>query len=112
MLCDFPLHSIPPEFLLQILIHLLTARVNRIGCLMGFLEDQLPNRLDHITPSASSRKSLPLPSRISRRISLIFSSFFCASLISRSKVGSNSMVTPRELFRNPRLNLSNSLANS
>jgi hypothetical protein len=42
MLCDFSLHSVPPEFLLQILIHLLTARVNRIGCLMSFLEDQLP----------------------------------------------------------------------
>jgi hypothetical protein len=46
MLCDFPLHSVPPEFLLQILIHLLTARVNRISCLMSFLKDQFPNRLD------------------------------------------------------------------
>jgi hypothetical protein len=46
MLCDFPLHSVPPEFLLQILIHLLTSRVYRISGLMSFLEDQFPNRLD------------------------------------------------------------------
>jgi hypothetical protein len=46
MLCDFPLHSVPPEFLLNILIHLLTSRVYRISYLMSFLEDQLPNRQD------------------------------------------------------------------
>jgi hypothetical protein len=46
MFCDLPFHSVPPEFLLQILIHLLTSRVYRISGLMSFLEDQLPNRLD------------------------------------------------------------------
>jgi hypothetical protein len=46
VLCDFPLHSVPPEFLLQILIHLITSRVYRVSCLMSFLEDQFPNRLD------------------------------------------------------------------
>jgi hypothetical protein len=33
MLCDLPFHSVPPEFLLQILIHLLTSRVYRISWL-------------------------------------------------------------------------------
>jgi hypothetical protein len=46
MLRDFPFHSVPPELLLQILIHLLTSRVYGISCLMSFLEDQLSNRLD------------------------------------------------------------------
>jgi hypothetical protein len=46
VLCNFPFHSVPPELLLQILIHLLTSRVYRISGLMSFLEDQLPNRLD------------------------------------------------------------------
>jgi hypothetical protein len=46
MLRDLPFHSVPPEFLLQILIHLLTSRVYGISCLMSFLEDQLLNRLD------------------------------------------------------------------
>jgi hypothetical protein len=46
ILCDLPFHSVPPEFLLQILIHLLTSRVYRVSCLMSFLEDQFPNRLD------------------------------------------------------------------
>jgi hypothetical protein len=46
MLCDLPFHSIPPKFLLQILIHLLTSRVYGISCLMSYLEDQLLNRLD------------------------------------------------------------------
>jgi hypothetical protein len=46
MLCDLPFHSVPPEFLFQILIHLLTSRVYRIRGLKSFLENQLPNRLD------------------------------------------------------------------
>jgi hypothetical protein len=39
VLYDIPFHSVPPEFILQILVHLLTSR-------MSFLEDQLPNGLD------------------------------------------------------------------
>jgi hypothetical protein len=31
VLCDLPFHSVPPEFLLQILIHLLTSMVYRIS---------------------------------------------------------------------------------
>jgi hypothetical protein len=46
MLSDLPFHSVPPGFLLQILIHLLTSRMYRISYLMSFLEDQLSNRLD------------------------------------------------------------------
>jgi hypothetical protein len=46
VLCDFPLHSVPPELLLQILIHLLTSRVYRVSYLMSLLEDQFLNRLD------------------------------------------------------------------
>jgi hypothetical protein len=45
-LCDLPFHSVPPEFLLQILIRLLTSRMYGICRLMSFLEDQLPNGLD------------------------------------------------------------------
>ena len=45
VLYDFPLHSVPLELLLQILIHLLTPRVYRISCLMSFLEDQFPSGL-------------------------------------------------------------------
>jgi hypothetical protein len=85
ILCDLPFHVIPPESFLQVLVHFLAARVYGIRCFMGFLKNQLPNRLDvrthslslnHTTPFATSRKSLPFPSRISYRISLIFSSFF------------------------------------
>jgi hypothetical protein len=46
MLGDLPFHFVPPKFLLQILIHLLTSRVYGISYLMSFLEDQLPNGLD------------------------------------------------------------------
>jgi hypothetical protein len=45
MLCDLSFHSVPPEFLLQILVHLLTSRMYGIRCLMNFLEDHLPNGL-------------------------------------------------------------------
>jgi hypothetical protein len=46
MLCDLPFHFVPLEFLLQILIYLLTSRLYGISYLMSFLEDQFPNRLD------------------------------------------------------------------
>jgi hypothetical protein len=39
-------HTIPPESLLQVLVHFLTTRVYRIRCLMSFLENQFPNRGD------------------------------------------------------------------
>jgi hypothetical protein len=39
-------HTIPPESLLQVLVHFLASRVYRICCLMSFFENQFPNRGD------------------------------------------------------------------
>ncbi len=46
ILCYLPFHTVPPESFLQVLVHLLTTRVYGIRCLVSFLENQLPNRLD------------------------------------------------------------------
>jgi hypothetical protein len=46
ILCYLPFHSIPPKSSLQVLVHLLTARVYRVCCLMIFLENQFPDRFD------------------------------------------------------------------
>jgi hypothetical protein len=46
ILRDLSFHTVPPESFLQVLVHLLAARVYGICCFMSFLEDQLPNRLD------------------------------------------------------------------
>src|SRR5687767_8964917 len=35
----FSFHTVPPESFLQVLVHFLAARVYRICCLMGFLEN-------------------------------------------------------------------------
>jgi hypothetical protein len=46
ILCDLPFYMVPPESFLQVLVHLLAARMYGIGCLMSFLEDQLLNRFN------------------------------------------------------------------
>jgi hypothetical protein len=46
IICDLPFHTVPLESFLQIMVHFLAARVYGISCLMSFLENQLPNRLD------------------------------------------------------------------
>jgi D-mannonate dehydratase len=46
ILCYLFFHNIPPEILLQVLVHFLTIRVCRIRCLMSFLENQFSNRGD------------------------------------------------------------------
>jgi hypothetical protein len=46
ILCYIPFHVVPPESFLQVLVHLLAARVYGIGCLMSFLKNHLPNRFD------------------------------------------------------------------
>jgi hypothetical protein len=46
ILCDLPFHTVSLESFLQVLVHLLTARMYGISCFMGYLEDQLPDRLD------------------------------------------------------------------
>jgi hypothetical protein len=46
ILCDLPFHIVPPESFLQVLVHLLATKVYEISCLMSFLENQFPNRLD------------------------------------------------------------------
>jgi hypothetical protein len=44
--CYLPFHTIPPESFLQVLVHLFTARVYGISCLMSFLENQFLDRFD------------------------------------------------------------------
>jgi hypothetical protein len=44
--CYLSFHSVPPESLLQVLVHFLATRVYRIRCLMSFLENQFPDRFD------------------------------------------------------------------
>jgi hypothetical protein len=44
--CYLSFHTIPPESLLQVLVHFLTTRVYRVCCIMSFLENQFPNRGD------------------------------------------------------------------
>jgi hypothetical protein len=46
ILCYLPFHTVPPESFLQVLVHLLTTRVYGVYCLMGFLENQFPDRFD------------------------------------------------------------------
>jgi hypothetical protein len=46
ILCDFPFHTVPLESFLQVLVHLLAARVYGISCLMDFFENQLSNQFD------------------------------------------------------------------
>jgi hypothetical protein len=46
ILCCLPFHSVPLESFLQVLVHLLTARVYGISYLMSFLKNQFPNRFD------------------------------------------------------------------
>jgi hypothetical protein len=46
ILCYLSFHTVPPESLLQVLVHFLATRVYRICCLMGFLENQFPDRFD------------------------------------------------------------------
>jgi hypothetical protein len=46
ILCYLSFHTIPPESLLQVLVHFLAARVYRIRCFMSFLENQLLDWFD------------------------------------------------------------------
>jgi hypothetical protein len=46
ILYDLPFHTIPPESFLQVLVHLLAARVYGVSCLMRFLENQLLKQFD------------------------------------------------------------------
>jgi hypothetical protein len=46
ILCYLPFHTVPPESFLQVLVHLLTTRVYRVFYLMGFFENQFPDRFD------------------------------------------------------------------
>jgi hypothetical protein len=41
--CYLPFHTVPPEYFLQVLVHLLVVRVYGISCLVSLLENQLPN---------------------------------------------------------------------
>src|SRR6185312_3145814 len=45
VLCHRTLHTIPPETFLEIIIHLRAARMNRISCIMGLTQNQLPKIL-------------------------------------------------------------------
>jgi hypothetical protein len=121
ILCNLSFHSVPPKPLFRswyifslsgCMEYAISWASLRISSRIDSILWTHSRSLNHITHSASSRKFLPFPSNISWQILLIFSSSFYPSLISRSRVGSSSTITPRVLFINPRLNLSNSLANS
>src|SRR6185312_15330522 len=45
ILCYCTLHPIPPETFLQIIVHLRAARMNRVSCIMGLTQNQLPKIL-------------------------------------------------------------------
>jgi hypothetical protein len=40
------LHAMPPKLLLQVLVHFGTSRVNRIGSIMGLLQNELLQLID------------------------------------------------------------------
>src|SRR6185312_7547136 len=40
------LHPIPPETFLEIIVHLGTARMNRVSCIMSLTQNQLPEILN------------------------------------------------------------------
>jgi hypothetical protein len=46
ILCYLSFRTVPPEYLLQVLIHFLATSVYRIRCLMSFLENQFLDRFD------------------------------------------------------------------
>jgi hypothetical protein len=91
-------HSCPPELLPQILIHLGTTQMNRVPRSMSFIKNFLFEAsffgtrklsLNHIVPSASSRKQASFGS-LSHILLLIYPmtlSCFCAAMISHLKVG-------------------------
>jgi hypothetical protein len=81
VLCDLSFHIVPLESFLQVLVHLLAAKVYGISCFMSFFENHLPNRFDvrHtqliFEPYYAFRvfsEVFAFPSKISCRISLIF----------------------------------------
>src|SRR6185312_3056994 len=45
VLCNGTLHPIPPETFLKIIVHLGTARMNRISYIMSLTQNQLPEIL-------------------------------------------------------------------
>jgi hypothetical protein len=59
ILCYLPFHTVPPESFLKILVHLLTTRVYRVCYLMGFLENQFPDRFD-VGNTQSVLETIPL----------------------------------------------------
>jgi hypothetical protein len=46
LICYLPFHTVPLEFFLQVLVHLLATRVYIIRCLMSFLVNEFPDRFD------------------------------------------------------------------
>jgi hypothetical protein len=46
ILCDLTIYTVLLESFIQVLVHLLAARMYGINCLMSFLKNQLPNRSD------------------------------------------------------------------
>jgi hypothetical protein len=46
ILCYLPFHTVPLESFLQVLVHLLTARVYGISCLVSFFKNQFLDRCD------------------------------------------------------------------
>jgi hypothetical protein len=101
--CYLPIHIVPLESFLQVLVHLLAIGVYRICCLMSFLENQFSDRFDVentqsiLEPYHSFcifMEILAFSIYDSCRILLIFSSSFWPFLISCSRVGSSSIVTP------------------
>ena len=45
ILGDCPFHTGPPESLLKVIVHLRAARMDRVRCIMGLTQNQLPEIL-------------------------------------------------------------------
>jgi hypothetical protein len=105
ILCYLPFHTVPPESFLQVLVHLLATRVYKVCCLMSFLENQFPDRFDvgntqsilelyHSFCIFTEILAFSIYDQLWDLVMLIFSSSFWPFLISCSRVGSSSIVTP------------------
>jgi hypothetical protein len=56
-LCNFSFHATPPKLFLQILVHLVIAKMNSVPCLMSFIKN-FPSQLNIIGNNCSPTTSL------------------------------------------------------
>src|SRR6185503_15373849 len=94
------LHPIPPETFLQIIVHLRAARMNRVSCIMGLTQNQLPKimHIRHADPVLvpqstliilSEMRSLALSEQLTNLLQLLIIFLMLPDLCLYSRYGSD-----------------------